>query len=76
MERKLIGVPVRPSRSICQPFQTAGVIAADDLVTGLISGLQVVGLPRELPRIETDKFKDYVQKYGYDRVTNYTSVAL
>ncbi len=48
----------------------------DDLVTGLVAGLQVVGLPREMPRIETDKFKDYVQKYGSDKVTNYTSAAL
>ena len=47
-----------------------------ELVTGLIAGLQVVGLRREMPRIEMDKFKDYVQKYGSDKVTNHTSVAL
>ena len=35
LERKLIGMPIRTSRSIRQPFETAVVIAADDLVAGL-----------------------------------------
>src|SRR4029078_2279049 len=55
LERKLIGAPVRPSRSICQSFQTAVVIAADDLVTGLARDAEFAAQRRYLLAIQNPR---------------------
>ena len=50
----------------------------EDLVEGLIAGLQLVGLSESgtLPLVETPKFKDFVREHGRAYVTNHTSMEL
>jgi hypothetical protein len=41
LERKLIGVPVRPARTVCQTFQSAVVVAPENLIAGLARDAEI-----------------------------------
>lgn len=57
LERKLIGVPVRPPRAVSQPFQPAVIVAVDELVAGLARDSELPADHRHLLAIQKPRYE-------------------